>query len=280
MGYNSLKMNTGIRFLLAFVFFLSAHSYSRVSESQHPHLNVKIISDVEYLAPGTNANIAVHFEIEKGWHLYWKNPGDTGLAPQTKWTHPQNTQLTLGEWAFPESIPVSHLTNYGYKDELLLVNKLTVGKEFNDSHVDLNADISWLVCKESCIPGKTQLSKRIKMHSEPKIKEANLSIFKRWQTALPENLKIMDANAHIQGEYLEVNIYSQHAIFTEAKHVDVFIANFDLVEYGDPVAVHWKNNLLRWKQKLSEYFEAKPSSVDLVIVVDNKASYKLNLKII
>ncbi len=38
-------------------------------------------------------------ELEPGWHLYWVNPGDAGLAPNARWTLPEG--FTAGPLRHP-----------------------------------------------------------------------------------------------------------------------------------------------------------------------------------
>lgn len=54
------------------------------------------------------------------WHTYWKNPGDSGLPTELRWTLPPG--VTAGEiaWPTPRKFPLGNLANYGYGDTVLL----------------------------------------------------------------------------------------------------------------------------------------------------------------
>lgn len=91
---------------------------------------------------------------EKHWHTYWRNAGDSGEPPTVNWQSPSD--ITFGEfhWPIPTQIPVAHLTNYGYEGKTLLMVPFTINKLAPEvSRVSITADLSWLVCKEDCIPG-------------------------------------------------------------------------------------------------------------------------------
>ncbi len=249
------------------------------SASQHPHLEVEIISDSKQLSAGSSSNIGILFRIEDGWHLYWKNPGDTGLSPKVKWEKSESAKLEFKGWTYPKSIPVGHLTNFGYEKELLLAHTLTIDDGI-DSNIDIAAEISWLVCKESCIPGKTKLSKTIEIDKRKTPNKTSKPIFNRWKKSLPQTLPVMQATGEIQNNTLNIQIFAQDIVFEEVANVEVFVEELDLVEYGKPVSSNWRNNVLSWKQALSEYYSKKPEKIHIVIVVDNSDSYKLEVQII
>ena len=63
---------------------------------------------------GNVETIGIRFEIDPHWHIYWKNPGDSGTAPKFKFTSDQ-VDLSPPAWPVPSRIPVSSLTNFGYE---------------------------------------------------------------------------------------------------------------------------------------------------------------------
>jgi len=75
------------------------------------HVDVELVADVAGVAPGQTFRLGVRFVPEKNWHVYWKNPGDSGEAPRIQWMLPAG--LTAGEleWPTPERIPVGPLVN-------------------------------------------------------------------------------------------------------------------------------------------------------------------------
>jgi thiol:disulfide interchange protein DsbD len=43
-----------------------------------PHGTVELISGHDSIQPGRNFQLGLKFQLEKGWHIYWTNPGDAG----------------------------------------------------------------------------------------------------------------------------------------------------------------------------------------------------------
>jgi len=126
---------------------------------QAPHLQVDLIADTTALAPGRDATLGVRFVLEKGWHVYWRNPGDSGQSPSVEWTLPAGFVAGDIQWPTPARIPVGPLVNYGYAGTVLLPISLQVPRDLGGrSSVEIGAHVKWLVCNpDECIPGAAPL---------------------------------------------------------------------------------------------------------------------------
>lgn len=114
---------------------------------------------VDWLAPQTFALnsetlIGIRFRPDPHWHVYWKNPGDSGAAPKFKITT-AGAEVSDILWPYPERLPVAHLTNLGYAGETAYLLKV---KPTGDTPVEITAQLEWLVCKEECVPGFGELT--------------------------------------------------------------------------------------------------------------------------
>ena len=82
------------------------------------------------------------------------------MATKIKWQLPPG--ITAGEiqWPLPEKFPPIEVTTYGYTNEVVLLVPLKIETNFPPGQIDLKANVSWLECKEVCIP-PIKMSKRI-----------------------------------------------------------------------------------------------------------------------
>jgi thiol:disulfide interchange protein DsbD len=132
------------------IFFLSSGAYGETVKDPSPHSSVQIIS--EGPKTGTFWN-AIELNAEEGWHSYWKNPGDTGLATKVQWELPRGFEVEDILWPVPERIETPPLTSYGYHGRVILPVRFRTSLPIQP-HVALNfrAKVSWLICKEVCLP--------------------------------------------------------------------------------------------------------------------------------
>jgi thiol:disulfide interchange protein DsbD len=135
------------------------------SSADAPHLHVQLVVPEDQLYTAGNNVVGLYFKLESGWHVYWKNAGDAGGPPHIHWTLPAG--VTAGEMQFPapQRLPLGPLMDFGYENEVLFPNKLTVAPTVKDSKAVLVAKVDWLVCREVCLPGKAELSTTLQLVS-------------------------------------------------------------------------------------------------------------------
>jgi thiol:disulfide interchange protein DsbD len=119
-----------------------------------------------------------------GWHTYWENPGDSGLATAFDPRLPEG--FTAGDIAWPlprRLIEPGDIQVYAYKNEVLLVRTITPPAALATPEVTLPAQASWLVCEEICIPGKAevQLTLPVAASAEP----AHAGLFAKFAALTP-----------------------------------------------------------------------------------------------
>ena len=120
---------------------------------------VELVAERQGIAPGQTIHVALRQQIEKHWHTYWRNSGDSGQATEIKWILPAGWQAGGFTWATPQRIAVGPLMNYGYEGEVLLPMILTAPANAKPGDkVTLKADVSLLVCSEVCVPEDDALS--------------------------------------------------------------------------------------------------------------------------
>ena len=112
------------------------------------HDTVTLISDTDAAAPGTPFRIALRVRLAPGWHTYWQNPGDAGVAPQVKFILPAGASAGPIDWPVPRRLAEGSLITYAYTGDVVLPITITPGSAVGP--VEAQAD--WLVCKDICVP--------------------------------------------------------------------------------------------------------------------------------
>jgi thiol:disulfide interchange protein DsbD len=117
------------------------------------HVATELVAERQGIAPGGTIHVALRQQIQKGWHTYWRNSGDSGEFTRIKWTLPDGWQAGDVIWPAPMRIPVGPLMNYGYEGEVLLPMTMTApaAAKVGDK-VALKAAVSLLVCADICVP--------------------------------------------------------------------------------------------------------------------------------
>lgn len=152
-------------FLISAAIFI-APSVQAESSVKTAHSEVSLLSSVTQARVGETFEAKVRFELEPDWHIYWINPGDSGLAAQAKWDVPDTLSVSEFKWPTPERIRMAGLMNYGYVDEVELPFNVKLDKEHTDGTAPIRVELDWLVCKEICIPESATLQLNLPVGNE------------------------------------------------------------------------------------------------------------------
>ncbi len=124
-----------------------------------PHGTLELIAENQSIAPGHKFYVGLHFQLEKGWHVYWINPGDSGEPPRVKWQLPAGLTAEAMEWPTPRRLGTSSIVDFGYEDEVMLIVPMNANARLSRQQTaQIGAEVKVLVCREMCIPGKAQIS--------------------------------------------------------------------------------------------------------------------------
>jgi thiol:disulfide interchange protein len=177
-------------FFCAFLVAAVAAASTTPASVRAQHLTVELLPLDNPIQPGANTTVGLHFTLDKGWHVYWLNAGDSGEPPNIKWTLPDG--ITAGPMQFPapRRLPLGPLMDFGYEDQVLFPMALNVASSLKvPSTVDLAAHVSWLVCREVCIPGKADLALPLQIAAQKGTADpARQALFDQFRGRLPQPL--------------------------------------------------------------------------------------------
>ena len=109
------------------------------------------------LSVGEPGFIGVQYTIKPGWHIYWENPGESGIPTEITLELPQGMTAETTRYPGPHSFMMpGDLINYGYEGQTTLLVPVTVTDAPSGT---VTAKTRWLVCRdEQCVPGRATLT--------------------------------------------------------------------------------------------------------------------------
>ncbi len=152
-------------------------------EKEQPDIHARLLADTAAIEPGKPFTLGVHLQIPKGWHVYWRNPGDAGMATHVELNLPKGFKSEGMLWPSPETFEESgDITTYGYKKEALLTVRIHPPKKVEAEKLEISARVSWLACKAKCIPGDAKTSLELPVG---KARPDNKAVFSQWGKKTP-----------------------------------------------------------------------------------------------
>ena len=147
-------------------------------------VSVTMGADRSQLEPGGTMLLGARLEIEPGWHVYWKNPGDAGLATAVDLRLAQGFETGPLLWPVPIGFSQpGEIAGYGYEGSVLLLREVWTPASFSQSTVQtIRAEVSWLACKDVCVLGEATVEEGLPLASAHLLSAEALG---RWRTTLP-----------------------------------------------------------------------------------------------
>jgi suppressor for copper-sensitivity B len=144
--------------LLAFFFCLSVLTgVSAQGEwKKNDQGQVRLIAASSAIGEGGWTRLGLHFQMNKGWKIYWRSPGDAGFPPKLDWAGSANLGESRLLWPAPLRFAVLGLQTVGYKDEVVL--PVLVRPERADQPMSLRLAVDYLVCDVVCVPQNLSFS--------------------------------------------------------------------------------------------------------------------------
>jgi Disulphide bond corrector protein DsbC len=128
------------------------------AESGESLVKTEVIRLGTTIEAGKPFQVGIRYTIAPKWHLYWRNPGDSGNAPTVEWTLPDG--FVAGALEFPRPIVIEHPgeVTIGYEGDLVLRTTITPPADRPvHSEIAVSAKLEWLVCSNKCLMGRRTL---------------------------------------------------------------------------------------------------------------------------
>ena len=129
------------------------------------YIQATLVSESMTPRPGSSILLGLQMNPRPGWHGYWSNPGENGLAPVVKWTAPPGIHIGPLRHPAPTLLRMMGLTSYVHSGPHLLLARLTLSRKLRPgATVPVVADATWAACSERlCVPQKARLALTLKV---------------------------------------------------------------------------------------------------------------------
>ncbi|HEX2943280.1 MAG TPA: protein-disulfide reductase DsbD domain-containing protein [Rhodopila sp.] len=134
--------------LLLLLPLLSPHRAAAMESStvSSPRAVASLVTDTDAIEPGKPFRVGLWLRLAEGWHTYWQNPGDAGVAPSLTLDLPPGGKATPIDWPTPRRVSEGPLMTYAYTGQVLLPVTVTASSGAIKAHAE------YLVCKDICVP--------------------------------------------------------------------------------------------------------------------------------
>ncbi len=248
------------------------------------HTRVSLLFDAETARPGSIVTAGVHLQMDPGWHIYWQNPGASGLPTSVEWQLPPGITAGPIQWPVPEKLPDPDMTTYIYKDEVVLLVPLKLASDLAPGQLNIKARVSWLECQTECDPGRADVQAPLVIAAEAK-PSANAAIIESWRKKLPAKSESLAARAWWEkpgnGDVRPLRIeWTSPTAASEADFFPDIASDFEVL--GPVERMPADTGKIRIEKRVKKLAGNWPRSISGVLVQQSgneKLAYALNLNV-
>lgn len=137
---------------------------SSVHENDVPQLHARLLVSSEVRGA---RRVGVLLDLEPGWHVYWRNPGGTGIAPELG-LEADAHNIGVIDWPAPQTFEEADglFTTWGYESSVLLSAPLAQNdaEDAASTPPQVRSEASVLICRTQCVPANFSLSSPLDPH--------------------------------------------------------------------------------------------------------------------
>jgi DsbC/DsbD-like thiol-disulfide interchange protein len=240
-----------------------------------PHATAQLVSERNGWQPGGSMWIGLLFHLDKGWHIYWKNPGDSGEPPQVQWALPPGFKVSALYWPAPIRLGAVPIVDYGYEDQVLLMSTLDApASSQKDSQATVVADVRYIVCREICIPGKAHLTLTVPLAANSAVQFSEWRpLFQKTRAQFPRPLPTgWQISAESRGNQFIMSVDSPAPVDAAA----FFPSEPGVIENAAPQPFASSQHGFRLTLEKSQQLVKPPTLLKGVLVLDSGAAYSVS----
>lgn len=213
------------------------------SSVQTPHVRAELLAHApDGIRSGGVVQLGLLMEHAPGWHTYWQNPGDSGMATELQWQLPTGFTPGAIAWPTPLKMRLDELANYGYEGRVLLPVPVHVPANWQATapDVEIRLDATWLACRLECIPEQGSLTLRLPVDVPS---AAWAGEFAQAARAQPVPLAVQ-GHAAASGDTLHVRVEGLPPDW-HGQSLEVFAQQPQVLRHGARAGHDWQQ---RWEQ--------------------------------
>ena len=186
----------------------------------HEQARLRLLAASDTAGEDGTLRLGLHVELQPGWKIYWRSPGDAGFPPSLDWSQSENLASTQLRWPAPHRFTLFGLQTFGYADEVVLPIDATL--ERPGEAATLRAEIRYLICEEICIPYDGKLS--LDLPAGPQTPSRDAFLIEQYRSQVPGDgsrvgLELVQANLVARAAEPELQLVARSTIPFDAPDV-------------------------------------------------------------
>lgn len=198
------KTNKTIYFSFVIAIFFLLHQ--SISAQQKSLAEARLVTNSFSSEKDSVISLGVLINLQDDWHIYWRNPGDSGLPTDIEIILPNGITSSEIKFPIPKIFASDEIVNYGYGHQVLFLFDLYIPRNYSLKEINISAKITSLICKEICKAFDTTVTINLDL-SKDFIADDNIStLFKSTKEMLSQTNHNFNISAFSKSDFVYLKI--------------------------------------------------------------------------
>lgn len=164
-----MRLARGIVCLLLAMGFGASAQFTTFTKNAR-HTKARLVLSHEVAKPGETVTAAIELTMDEGWHTYWENGGDSGIATSIHWSLPATLSASAIRWPVPEKFIDKEVdsTTFVFHGRAVLLVPVAIASNAPLGAIEIDALVKWLECQTACVPGSNLVHATLTVGNESK----------------------------------------------------------------------------------------------------------------
>mgnify|MGYP005843568601 FL=1 len=190
------------------ILIISTQFFFTVYAQEKPEPEAYIILDSFSLEKSRIIDAAVVIRLQEGWHIYWRNPGDSGMPTSFEFILPESIKVSEIKWAVPKIFEFEGYASYGYEGLAVFPFSIYIPENFNQDEITIEVNLKSLICKEFCKPFNKNLSRIIRLKDTYVASKSDYDLLQNTYKDIPLKNDKLKLRAKNHSDFVAINISS------------------------------------------------------------------------
>ncbi|MEO8231806.1 MAG: protein-disulfide reductase DsbD domain-containing protein [Ignavibacteriota bacterium] len=270
-----------IKTIIYFLFAAMLFAQISITAQQKSLAEANLVVDSYSPQNDSVISIGVLINLKDDWHIYWKNPGDSGLPTDVEFSLPNGISASEIKFPIPKIFSSEEIINYGYSHQVLLISSLNIPKDYPQKDIFISAKLTSLICKDLCKAFDTTLTILLDLSKKYFAGKEISDLFNKTKKLLPQinyNLKV---TANSQSDSVYVRLDKTDSLRLNLKSFEFYPYQAGVFKNKSHQVTVNKNNFLESVLESDQFRISNPTELNGIIILNENRdeAFEINIPI-
>lgn len=248
--------------------------------------SAEIVFDTFDANKDTVINAGILVSLENGWHIYWKNSGDSGIPTSFEVELPSEIKSSEIKWPDPKIFEFEGYASYGYENKVLFPFQIILPTERTLNSFPIRVKLKSLICKDVCKPFNTEVSKLFDLNTSYQPSTEIKELFRNTLNHIPEKNFFIEIDAKEIADKVLLSVTSQRLNLKKIKSIHFIPYENGIFRNSLSQNFKWNDESIQLEIEYDQFKTKTPDLIEGILLLEisseegvKKVGYEISVKL-